>query len=101
MSRWRCNTCGGEYEDVTPDGYLYFHVCPPIPVHKVKKPDGSIITVEGNVPPEMGGVLETTWKERPNMRDENPVLDLNTGKVRVKSEGKGRTPVTTPANATA
>jgi len=28
--RKRCNTCGGEYDELTTDGMLYFHVCPPI-----------------------------------------------------------------------
>jgi hypothetical protein len=94
MSRWKCNTCGGEYEDVTPDGYLYFHVCPPVPAHKVKKPNGTIVVIEGNAPLDMGEVLETTWKERPSKRDENPVLDPSTGESRVREEGNGRTLVT-------
>jgi len=30
MSRFRCNTCRGEYDDVGADGVLYFHSCPPV-----------------------------------------------------------------------
>lgn len=26
----RCNACGGEYEELTAEGLLYFHSCPPI-----------------------------------------------------------------------
>lgn len=29
MSRWRCLSCSGEYEDTLPDGSAYFHACPP------------------------------------------------------------------------
>ena len=27
MTRYRCNSCGGEY-DAEENGYLYFHICP-------------------------------------------------------------------------
>jgi len=27
MTRWKCLSCGGEYDDIMPDGTLYFHVC--------------------------------------------------------------------------
>ncbi len=30
MARLRCNTCLGEFDDVLPNGTLYFHACPPI-----------------------------------------------------------------------
>lgn len=93
MSRWRCNTCGGEYDDLLPDGTRHFHACPPVPVHKVKRPDGNIITVEGNVRPDQGEVVETTFRERPDRRDENVVVDRTTGQVRIKAEGRGRQPV--------
>jgi hypothetical protein len=93
MTRYICNTCGGEYNDVLPDGTLYFHACPPVPVHRVKRPDGTIVTIEGNVSPDLGEVVETTWKERPDKRDENVVDDHTTGQVRIKAEGRGRQPV--------
>jgi hypothetical protein len=28
MSKWKCNSCQGIYQDTTPDGGAYFHVCP-------------------------------------------------------------------------
>jgi hypothetical protein len=91
--KWRCNTCGGAYDDVQADGTLYFHTCPPIPIHKVKRPDGTVVTIEGNVSPDQGEVVETTFRERPDKRDENVMLDPAVGQVRIKAEGKGRTPV--------
>jgi ssDNA-binding Zn-finger/Zn-ribbon topoisomerase 1 len=93
MTKYRCNTCGGEYDDVQPDGTLYFHVCPPIPVHKVKRPDGTIVTIEGNVSSDQSEVVETTFRERPNKRDENVMEDRALGRVRIKAEGKGRMPL--------
>jgi hypothetical protein len=93
LARYVCNTCGGEYDDLLPDGTLYFHACPPIPIHRVKRPDGTIVTIEGNVSPDQGEVVETTWKERPGKRDENVVEDRTTGQARIKAEGRGRQPV--------
>jgi len=69
MSRYRCNTCSGEYGDIQADGALYFHVCPPVVVD-----------------PATGAT-----RERPDKRDENVILDPATGQVRIKAEGKGRT----------
>lgn len=28
MTRYRCTSCQGEYDDPDEFGYLYFHVCP-------------------------------------------------------------------------
>lgn len=30
MARKRCVSCGGEYDQTLPDGYRYFHACPPV-----------------------------------------------------------------------
>ena len=30
MARFRCLNCGGEYEQQSPDGVPYYHVCPPL-----------------------------------------------------------------------
>ena len=35
--RFRCNECRGEYDDASPDGVPYAHVCPPITRVKVKR----------------------------------------------------------------
>lgn len=68
--KWRCSTCGGEYDDILPDGTLYFHACPPI------------------FDPETDELIE-----RPDARNENIVEDRKTGRVWIKAEGKGRTKV--------
>ena len=67
MARYRCNTCGGEYDDLLPDGYLYFHACPPV------------------TDPVTGQVIE-----RPEKRDENILQDPATGLVRARALGRGR-----------
>jgi len=67
MARYRCNSCGGEYNDILEDGSLYFHACPPV------------------TDPITG---ET--KEHPNKRDENISQDPETGEVKIRSVGKGR-----------
>lgn len=28
MTKWKCLSCGGTYDDETDDGGTYFHVCP-------------------------------------------------------------------------
>ena len=48
MSKYKCNTCGGEYNDICPDGLEYWHSCPDEP--------------EGN----------DQYKPRKDKRDENP-----------------------------
>jgi hypothetical protein len=93
MTRYICNTCSGEYDDLLSDGTLYFHACPPIPVNRVKRPDGTIVTIEGPVRPDQGEVVETTFRGRPDKRDENVMEDRTTGRVRIKAEGRGRQPV--------
>lgn len=40
MSRYRCNSCQGEYDDVSASGVPYFHVCPPVTVVSVKDDQG-------------------------------------------------------------
>lgn len=73
MPFFECITCGGVYQNPLQDGMLYFHACPPIPNRETGQ-----------------------FEERPDKRDENIVLDEATGKVRLKSEGKGRRPVAPP-----
>jgi len=63
MSRWRCLSCEGEYDDIFPDGLRYFHACPPL-----EDP----ITLER--------------RERDDRRDEN--IDRITGDIKLR--GKGR-----------
>jgi len=67
-ARFRCVTCGGEYDDESADGVPYYHACPPEP-----------LDAEG-----------TRWRERPNKRDENPPRDQGPGGGRPRAEGLGR-----------
>ena len=30
MKKYKCNTCGGEYNDFCLDGLAYYHACPPV-----------------------------------------------------------------------
>jgi hypothetical protein len=41
MSRWRCHACGGTYDDPQPDGWRYFHACPPVrdPITSTERPN--------------------------------------------------------------
>jgi hypothetical protein len=67
MALLRCLTCRGEYDDVLPDGTLYFHACAPV------------------INPGTGEPLP-----RPNRRNENVKLDPVTRKaVGIKRDGLG------------
>lgn len=52
MIKYKCKTCGGEYENVMQDGLQYYHACP-----QILDKDGIYI-------------------ERPNKRDENAGIKL-------------------------
>jgi len=67
MARFRCLTCGGEYDDVSPDGVRYYHTCPPI------------------TDPDTGRTTELEDK-----RDENILVDIYGVRLGIRSEGKGR-----------
>lgn len=66
----KCNTCGGTYETMSSDGFLYFHACPPMIVSDVER-DGSTLTVAGAGLKETDKVLATRTVERDGHRDEN------------------------------
>lgn len=92
--RMICNSCRGEYDDVGPDGVLYFHACAPIIRARVRRADGTTAVVDpANVRQDdarIGDVVE----ERPDKRDENTARrDGDDPRQRViRSEGKGATP---------
>jgi hypothetical protein len=120
MARLRCNTCQGEYDDVSDDGVPYFHACPPVTRVRVKR-DGEASTVDlGDVRPtdtvrvrrgdqelevrvdelqrddqRVGDVT----RERLDRRDENTAraggdedLDRTTGRRRrIRARGRGVT----------
>lgn len=68
--RLKCNTCGGEYDDVLSDGMRYFHSCAPVWDDAAKK-----------------------HVERANKRDENVPLGggEKDGAAMVKAKGAGVT----------
>lgn len=67
MTRYRCETCLGEYDDVT-DGYEYYHACSPV-----------------------WDAGKKAWVKRADARNENvDDKDPPPGKKR-KEAGKGRT----------
>ena len=70
MARWRCNSCGGEYEDLLPDNTQYFHACPMVVIYRVKWEDGTEATVEHPLPKD-AVMLTQRIGRRSNHRDEN------------------------------
>jgi hypothetical protein len=76
MSRFRCNVCQGEYDDILSDGMIYFHVCPPITVVVVRLPSGEERELPlGDLPTLPPGFEEVRRevRPRPGARDENVV----------------------------
>lgn len=77
----QCNTCGGTYNDGTPNGVGYFHACAPLS------------EAEAKTPALLARIQAGETIERPNKRDEAPVADA-TGKVTgIKSAGTGVTAI--------
>lgn len=95
MNRLRCNTCLGEYDDVSPDGFRYFHVCPPVPAVLVQHQDGSQSVVAPAKDYGTDLVVDTVSLPRLNARDENPDPKFRDGKGQAlpKAVGLGTTPL--------
>lgn len=70
MPRWKCNACGGVYNDTTSTGGIYHHNCGPLP-------------------PDENGVE----KERPNRRQENMKRKGREPTGEIHAEGAGVTPM--------
>lgn len=108
----KCNTCGGTYEPVLPDGMEYYHACPPLAGHEItagleagtvrltrKQRDAldaaidldARVPVEGDAPTREALALAAIVIERPNRRDENvtPHRDGERARSRIKAEGAG------------
>lgn len=68
MSQWKCNSCGGTYNDLGRDGGVYMHACAPSP-------------------PDENGVQ----KEHPNKRDETIVLGARDMPRDIRAPGAGVT----------
>lgn len=66
MAWWRCESCGGEYDDELRDGRPYFHVCAPWTVGARDERPQPVILVD-----EHSGKV--------------------TGELRLAAEGRGRT----------
>jgi len=115
MARVKCNTCGGVYDDVLPDGYRYFHSCAPVPAQRVKTAGGAITVVESrqsvteakdatgatmivrtfDPPLPIGATwLEETFVERANKRDENVPATDGAAAGTLKAAGAGVTTIT-------
>ncbi len=45
--KFRCDICGGEYQDTMPDGTHYFHACPDIPGRRDENPPSDVMYVAG------------------------------------------------------
>ena len=114
MALMKCNSCGGEYQDVSADGVPYFHSCPPVTRCRVKR-NGAWIDVElaAVVPTDIvkvkrnGAIVETlvsaieaaderqgdTKTERADKRDERPATtpgEDENGRL-IHRKGKGAT----------
>lgn len=94
MARYRCNTCGGVYSDVLPDGLRYYHRCPPLRRLVVERAGGRLETVDPIAVTPLDKVLEEIAVDRPETRDEN-VDRARPGSDAVLAEGKGRTELRT------
>lgn len=123
MSLKRCNTCGGEYDDVLRDGLLYFHTCPPItrvrvlrdaqrqvvdladvrPTDTVRAQRGArdIEVLVSELQPD-DVRLGDVQRERPDRRDENaapaggeeePDPRVPRGRRLLKARGRGTTAI--------
>lgn len=70
MSIWKCNACGGTYNDLNRDGSIYMHACSPTPAN-----------------------AQGVQTELPNKRDENIALDAEKRPHGIISVGAGVTPM--------
>lgn len=77
MSAWRCNTCGGEYDDAMADSTRYFHACPASRIL-------SVVVL---------GVTTQQTKAFSSRRNENVAGPGAASPGQLKAEGDGRTQV--------
>lgn len=92
----KCATCGGTYEDVTPDGYQYFHSCAPLSVAEVQ----AAVDARRLVLPE-GETAETAHATRVYLRalarNENAAPRTRADQPRrIVAEGKGAVEIPAP-----
>jgi hypothetical protein len=125
MARVRCNSCQGEYDDVSEDGVPYFHACPPVLRVRVTRdgqaqtvdladvrPTDTVLVRRGDQELEVpAGELQRddvrvgdVTRERADRRDENTArvggdeeLDRTTGRRRkLRARGRGVTEIADP-----
>lgn len=85
----KCNSCGGTYEPVLPDGMQYFHACPPLSAPELQ---AAVDAGDVELPKGMRveDALRVTVFERANKRDENVVAGGDPEHAApIKAEGDG------------
>lgn len=109
----KCNTCGGEYEPILPDGTQYFHACPPLSARELsalleqrairlppaaqRQLDAAIATdakdpVAAGQPTRAQQLIAELAIDRPNKRDENVTGPAAKGEnAPIRAEGAGIT----------
>lgn len=115
MPTCQCESCGGTFASVVPDGLEYYHACPPITRVRVKRgaawvevPLVAVLPTDTIEVRRAGVVVETTVAlvqpddvrlgdtiaERPDRRDEHVVPRRDPAEPRrIKAEGLGVTPM--------
>lgn len=120
MSRHRCNSCQGEYDDIGADGVAYFHACPPVVIVRVRDDAGvertrplraftgialvasdaarAAAIAAGADPTTVYVELARRTAPRAGARDENTLRrEGEGGKIRVlKASGTGTTAIASP-----
>lgn len=93
--RLRCNTCGGEYDELMPDGLRYFHKCPPVVYAVVVRNKEKVAVPQADVAKDEP-IVDYLYIDRPNARDENVVQirdEHDTFVSVAKANGAGVTPI--------
>lgn len=72
MARKRCNTCDGEYDELTPGGMRYFHTCPPVAEY-FDAPGAPISRDTAESIMQLGGSYRIRYVARVNARNENAI----------------------------
>lgn len=91
MTQYKCNACGGEYEDPLPDGMRYFHTCPMLDRVRVRR-DGQAIDIDPKDQQPADVEIRRLSIERQGHRDENvnPNDRDDRQRARIRKEGAGR-----------
>lgn len=90
MSRYRCNACAGEYDDVQADGTLYAHVCPEQRV--VDSTPEELLA--GKPAVQLVAIANRRDETLRVIRDRHPERPGKVLGVELRAEGAGRTDVT-------